>query len=318
MVTHESIRDVPRSACTIDRLGLIGVGLIGGSLARALRRAGAVSHITGFSINPLELEKAVELEVIDACAKDAAETVVGADMVVVAVPLGAMGSIFAEIGPALANRTVITDVGSVKRCAVQDARANLGQHWPRFVPGHPVAGTERSGVEASFAQLFDRHRVVLTPLADTEPGAVQRVAAMWESAGAIVERMSVDDHDLILAASSHLPHVLAYVLVQTLAAHARSDDIFRLAAGGFADFTRIASSDPRMWHDIVLANRDAILAITECFGENVAELLEALKSGDSDGVTAVFGGAKKVRDEFEAHRRQRHLGAGASFPEARR
>ncbi|MGH8643700.1 MAG: prephenate dehydrogenase [Gammaproteobacteria bacterium] len=302
----------------IGHLGLIGVGLIGGSLARALRRTGAVSHITGFSLNLQELEKAVELGVIDAYAKDAAETVAGADVVVVAVPLGAMGSIFAEISPALANETVITDVGSVKHCVVQDARASLGRHWPRFVPAHPVAGTERSGVEASFAQLFDRHRVVLTPLADTELSAVHRVAAMWESAGAIVERMSVDDHDLILAASSHLPHVLAYVLVQTLAAQTRSDDIFRLAAGGFADFTRIASSDPRMWRDIVLANRDAILAITERFGENVTALRSALRSGDSNGITAVFGGAKKVRDEFEAHRRQRHLGAGASIPGARR
>lgn len=317
MVTHESIRDVPRSTRVIEHLGLIGVGLIGGSLARALRRAGAVSHITGFSINLPELEKAVELGVIDAYAKDAAETVAGADMVVVAVPLGAMGSIFAEICPALANGTVITDVGSVKRCVVQDARATLSRHWPRFVPAHPVAGTERSGVEASFAQLFDRHRVVLTPSADTELSAVQRVAAMWESAGAVVERMSVDDHDLILAASSHLPHVLAFVLVQTLAAQTRSDDIFRLAAGGFADFTRIASSDPRMWHDIVLANRDAILAISERFGENVEALLSALRSGDSDGVTAVFGGAKKVRDEFEAHRRQRRLGSGAPIPGVR-
>lgn len=301
----------------IEHLGLIGVGLIGGSLARALRRAGAVSRITGFSRDLPELKKAVELGVIDAYAKDAAETVAGADMVVVAVPLGAMRSIFAEISPALANEIVITDVGSVKHCVVQDARATLSRHWPRFVPAHPVAGTERSGVEASFAQLFDRHRVVLTPLADTELRAVQRVAAMWESAGAIVERMSVDDHDLILAASSHLPHVLAYVLVQTLAAQTRSDDIFRLAAGGFADFTRIASSDPRMWRDIVLANRDAILAITERFGENVTALLSALRSGDSDAIAAVFSGAKKVRDEFEAHRQQRHLG-GASIPGARR
>ncbi|MGH8657423.1 MAG: prephenate dehydrogenase [Gammaproteobacteria bacterium] len=316
MVTHESISDVSRSAC-IEHLGLIGVGLIGGSLARALRRAGAVSHITGFSINRPELEKAVELGVIDAYAEDAAEAVAGADMVVVAVPLGAMDSIFAEINPALGNETVITDVGSVKHCVVQEARATLSRHWPRFVPAHPVAGTERSGVEASFAQLFDGHRVVLTPLADTELSAVQRVAAMWESAGAIVERMSIDDHDLILAASSHLPHVLAYVLVQTLATQTRCDDILRLAAGGFADFTRIASSDPRMWHDIVLANRDAILAIAERFGDNVTALLSALRSGDSDGVTAVFGGAKKVRDEFEAQRRQRCLGSGPPTPGAR-
>ncbi|MGH8624577.1 MAG: prephenate dehydrogenase [Gammaproteobacteria bacterium] len=315
MVTHESIREVSRSVC-IEHLGLIGVGLIGGSLARALRQAGAVSHITGFSINLPELKKAVELGVIDAYAKNAAETVAGADMVVVAVPLGAMGSVFAEISPALANETVVTDVGSVKRCVIQDARANLGRHWTRFVPAHPVAGTERSGVAASFAQLFDRHRVVLTPLADTELGAVQRVAAMWESAGAVVECMSVDDHDLILAASSHLPHVLAYVLVQTLATQARCDDIFRLAAGGFADFTRIASSDPRMWHEIVLANRDAILTITERFGENVEALLSALRSGDGEGITKVFGNAKKVRDEFEAHRRKRHLGSSAPIPEA--
>ncbi len=301
----------------IEHLALIGVGLIGGSLARALRRAGAVSRITGFSINLPELEKAVELGVIDAHAKNAAETATGADMVVVAVPLGAMGSVFAEISPALANEAVVTDVGSVKRCVIQDARATLGRHWPRFVPAHPVAGTERSGVEASLAQLFDRHRVVLTPLADTDLRAVQRVAAMWESAGAIVERMSVDDHDRILAASSHLPHVLAYVLVQTLATHARRDDIFRLAAGGFADFTRIASSDPRMWHDIVLANRDAILTISERFGENVASLLSALRSGDSDRITAVFDGAKKVRDEFEAHRRKRGLGSSAPPPGAR-
>ncbi len=308
--------DGSRSA-GIEHLALIGVGLIGGSLARALRRAGAVSRITGFSINIPELEKAIELGVIDTYVKNAAEAVAGADMVVVAVPLGAMGSIFAEISPALTNEAVITDVGSAKQCVIQDARATLGRHWPRFVPAHPVAGTERSGVEASLAQLFDRHRVVLTPLADTDLGAVQRVAAMWESAGAVVERMSVDDHDLILAASSHLPHVLAYVLVQTLATQARCDDIFRLAAGGFADFTRIASSDPRMWHDIVLANRDAILTISERFGENVASLLSALRSGDSDRITAVFGAAKKVRDEFEADRRKRGLGSSSPIPGAR-
>jgi prephenate dehydrogenase len=282
----------------IQRLAIIGVGLIGGSLARALKRAKAVGEVIGCGRNINNLQQAVKLGVIDRYDTHPAQAVTEADMVVVAVPLGTIAPIFAAIRDNLSPQAIITDVGSAKATVVADARQHLGYHLPQFVPGHPIAGTEKNGVAASFAELFEQHRVILTPLPETDPPAVATVSTMWMQTGAEVVEMSVTHHDEILAATSHLPHILAYSLVDTLAKMAEKTEIFRFAAGGFRDFTRIASSDPQMWHDICLANRQAILQILAAFNNDLAQLTIAIQQQDSQAIATVFNRAKSARDKF--------------------
>jgi prephenate dehydrogenase len=282
----------------IQRLAIMGVGLIGGSLARALKRARAVGEVIGCGRNINNLQQAVELGVIDCYDTNPAQAVTGADMVVIAVPLGTIASLFAAIRDNLSAQAIITDVGSAKATVVADARQHLGNDLPRFVPGHPIAGTEKSGVAASFAELFEQHRVILTPLPETDPRAVATVSTMWTQTGAEVIEMSVTHHDEVLAATSHLPHILAYSLVDTLAKMAERTEIFRFAAGGFRDFTRIASSDPQMWHDICLANQQAILQILEAFKTDLAQLITAIQQQDSQYIATVFSRAKSARDKF--------------------
>jgi prephenate dehydrogenase len=198
---------------------------------------------------------------------------------------------------ALSPQSIITDVGSAKASVVADARQHLGQHFSHFVPGHPIAGTEKSGVAASFVELFENRRVILTPLPETDSQAATLVMRMWEKTGADVVNMSVAHHDDVLAATSHLPHLLAYSLVDTLADEEDRSEIFGFAAGGFRDFTRIASSDPRMWHDICVANRDAILKVLEHFNHNLAQLANAISRGDSQCIEDIFTRAKTARDK---------------------
>uniref|UniRef100_UPI0025EE3AA4 prephenate dehydrogenase n=1 Tax=uncultured Thiocystis sp. TaxID=1202134 RepID=UPI0025EE3AA4 len=261
----------------IERLAIIGVGLIGGSLARALRAAGAVREVVGCGRALPNLEKAQALGVIDRFTQAPAEAVADADLIFVAVPLGAMRGVFDAIRAHLQPETVITDGGSVKGSVVLDASAAFGALPPRLVPGHPIAGTEHSGVEASFAELYRNRRVILTPLPDTDPDALARVQAMWETCGAEVTLMSVAHHDEVLAATSHLPHMLAFGLVDALARMRENDEIFRYAAGGFRDFTRIASSNPVMWRDICLANREALSAMLARFGVEMTDLAESIR-----------------------------------------
>ncbi|BAP54328.1 prephenate dehydrogenase [Thioploca ingrica] len=282
----------------IQRLAIIGVGLIGGSLARALKRANAVGEVIGCGRNINNLQQAVELGVIDRYDTNPAQAVTEADMIVVAVPLGTIASVFAAIRDNLSAQAIITDVGSAKATVVADARQHLGNYLPRFVPGHPIAGTEKSGVAASFAELFEQHRVILTPLQETDPQAVATVSTMWTQTGAEVIEMSVTHHDEVLAATSHLPHILAYSLVDTLAKMAERTEIFRFAAGGFRDFTRIASSDPQMWHDICLANQQAILQILDSFKTDLTQLITAIQQNDSQYIATVFSRAKSARDKF--------------------
>lgn len=282
----------------IQRLAIIGVGLIGGSLARALKRVKAVGEVIGCGRNINNLQQAVELGVIDRYETNPAQAVTEADMIVVAVPLGTIASMFAAIRDNLSAQAIITDVGSAKATVVADARQHLGDYLPRFVPGHPIAGTEKSGVAASFAELFEQHRVILTPLLETDPQAVATVSNMWTQTGAEVIAMSVTHHDEVLAATSHLPHILAYSLVDTLAKMAERTEIFRFAAGGFRDFTRIASSDPQMWHDICLANQQAILQILDSFQTDLAQLVAAIQQQDSQYIATVFSRAKAARDKF--------------------
>jgi len=282
----------------IRHLAIIGVGLIGGSLARALKRARACRRIIGYGLHESELMKARALGAIDDFSIDLGQAVKGADMVVIAVPLGAMEKVLSQLRWCLDKATVVTDVGSVKGSVVEQARRLLGPHLSRFVPGHPIAGTEKSGVEASFAELFDRRRAILTPLEETEISAIQNVRDMWEAAGSEVEIMDVARHDEVVAATSHLPHILAYTLVETLAEMERAGAVFRYAAGGFADCTRIASSNPEMWRDITFANREALLTALERFRQELSALTESIRSQDTRQVLETFRRAKGARDAF--------------------
>ncbi|HCU90975.1 MAG TPA: prephenate dehydrogenase/arogenate dehydrogenase family protein [Gammaproteobacteria bacterium] len=280
----------------IHRLCIFGVGLIGGSLAKALRAASAVDRIVGCGRTEANLVRAVELNVIDEYTLDPVTAVTGADMIVVAVTLGATRSIFEQITEHIAPTTILTDVGSAKARVVDAARECLGESFSRFVPGHPIAGTEKSGVDAAFETLFCDHRVILTPLVETNRDALKVVFEMWQATGADVVEMAVQRHDEVLAATSHLPHMLAYALVDCLAESDESNEIFTYAAGGFRDFTRIASSDPAMWCDIAIENRDALLSALNSFTVTYGKLFDALESNDKDQLLRIFTRAKNARE----------------------
>lgn len=282
----------------IKQLTIIGVGLIGGSLARALKRAGAVERVVGAGRDAQHLAQALSLGVIDHMETDIGAAVEHADIVVVAVPVGAMESVFRAMAPKLGRNTIITDVGSTKGSVVAAAQAAFGTLPAGFVPGHPIAGTEKSGVAASFAELFEQRRVILTPTSSSSQDAVARVRRMWEITGARVVETGVEHHDQVLAATSHLPHLLAFALVDTLATMDDKQEIFDYAAGGFADFTRIASSDPVMWHDICVHNEAALLAILDRFEGDMQRLRNAIDHHDGDYLLKVFTRAKAARDQF--------------------
>lgn len=282
----------------IRRLAIIGVGLIGGSLARALRGSGAVDEVVGCGRSLTNLERARELGVVDRYSQDPRVAVAGADLIFVSVPLGSMRGIFEGIRGYVDQGAVITDGGSVKGSVVADARAVFGQVPSCLVPGHPIAGTERSGVDASFPELYRNRRVILTPLPETAPEALDRVERMWRSCGAEVSRMSVAHHDEVLAATSHLPHMLAFGLVDTLARMDETEEIFRYAAGGFRDFTRIASSSPVMWRDVCIANREALSAMLGRFSVELTDLAESIRRGDAERLLQIFERAKSARDRY--------------------
>ena len=282
----------------IERLCVIGVGLIGGSLARALRDAGACREVVGAGRNPAHLQTAVDLGVIDRYETDLSRAVADADMVLVSVPLGAMPAVFSAIKGHLAGHAVLTDAGSAKGGVIEAARQAFDGLPAAFVPGHPIAGTEQSGVEASFASLYKDRRVILTPLPETDIQATARVREMWEAAGAEVVEMDPVHHDAVLAATSHLPHVLAYTLVESLTRLGDEGEVFEYAAGGFRDFTRIASSDPVMWRDICLANGDAIQLMIEHFMADLQELTEAIQNRDGQQLLELFTSARDARDRY--------------------
>jgi len=282
----------------IKRLCIIGVGLIGGSLARALKAVHGCEEIVGAGRSSKALDEALALGVIDRAETDLARAVAGAEVILLGVPVGAVEAVLRQIQPHLAPATIITDVGSTKGSVVAAAEAVFGCLPPRFIPGHPIAGTEKSGVGASFAELFQQRKVILTPGADADPQALETVRWIWQQAGAEVCEMSVRHHDEVLAATSHLPHVLAFTLVDTLARLEDHDDIFRYAAGGFRDFTRIASSNPQMWHDICINNRDALLLMLKRFSHELDCLAEAIATGDGANLLASFERAKAARDSY--------------------
>lgn len=282
----------------LKRLAIIGVGLIGGSLALALKRAQVVSEVVGCGRTASELEKAVRLGVLDRYSTDPEQAVRGAELIVVATPVGAMRAIFEAIRPAVDNGAVITDAGSVKASVLADARAALGEAYPRFVGAHPIAGTEQSGVDACFADLYVDHRVILTPAEQTLPSAAAKVHIMWARTGAQVEVMDAGTHDQILAYTSHLPHMVAYSLVDCLGRAEPAEALRRFAAGGFRDITRIASSHPIMWRDIALANRDALLESLRSFSGGLEQIVHAVESGDGERLADLFSRARETRDRL--------------------
>jgi len=282
----------------IDNLSIIGVGLIGGSLARALRKAKLVGRVTGCNRSEKTLKKAVELDVIDDYYLNISEAVKDADVIIIGTPLSVSEKILPKLADSMSANTVLTDVGSVKGGIVNVAKEVLAEKFSNFVPGHPIAGTEKNGVEASFEDLFVNHRVILTPLKETSSKAHKLVTQMWKSVGAQVIDLDVKHHDEVLAATSHLPHMLAYALVDCLASMQESEEIFEYAAGGFADFTRIASSSPSMWHDICFSNREALIRTLETFSSHIDNIKSAIEKSESDELLETFRRAKEARDKF--------------------
>ena len=273
------------------RLAVIGVGLIGGSFALALKKAKAVSHVVGVGRSAANLELARERGIVDSIAKDVGD----ADLVLVAAPVGQYQRIFSSLS---ASKAIITDAGSTKRDVVAAARQALGRTIGRFVPGHPIAGAEKSGAAAASAELFRDRRVVLTPLKENDAAVVARVEALWAACGARVSRMPADEHDAVLAAVSHLPHLLAFGLVHEVAGRGNSEQLFSFAAGGFRDFTRIASSHPEMWRDICLANKDRLLEELSRFSAKIDSLKEMLERGDGAALEKRFAEARRARDQW--------------------
>ena len=287
----------------IENLLIVGVGLIGGSYALRLKREGLARRIVGFGRNRKNLERAVELGIIDDIAGDLASAATQADLIMLAVPVKAMSGVFAELSNSIRPDCVITDGGSTKQEPIAMARAALGDHFSRFVPGHPIAGSEQSGVEAVQADLYDDHKVLLTPLGETDADAIELVKESWRCCGARVEQMHPADHDRVLALTSHLPHVLAYALVDNIA---RCDDArmcFDLAAGGFLDFTRIASSDPIMWRDICLSNQRSVIAAIDQYAGALKDLREHVEQLDSDALERTFLNARESRNRLLDRRR---------------
>lgn len=292
----------------VDRLALVGIGLIGGSLARALRAAGWAREIEGAVLTHAELDEALALGILDAGSTDVASVCGGADLIVVATDMRAMPAIFGEIATVMGPVTVVTDVGSVKASVIADARRGLGSHFPRYVPGHPIAGTEKSGVKAGFTELFCGRRSVLTPLAETHPDAVALVTDMWSTVGAAVHCMTPEDHDATFALTSHLPHLIAYAMVAQLAAADASVPLdarpgpLDFAAGGFADITRIAQSRADLWVDILGRNQTAVITHGRAFLQAVSSMLDLLEAGDAVALESVFARAVETRRALEASR----------------
>ena len=284
----------------IGKLVICGVGLIGGSFAAALKAAGAVGEVVGMGRNRSTLEEALQLGLIDRIGSDWADALAGADLVLLGMPVGQMPAVLAALAPHLEAQTVVTDGGSTKADVEAAARAALGDKLGQFVPGHPIAGAEKSGPAAALADLYQDRRVVLTPLAENSPAAVARVREAWLACGANLSELTPAVHDRVFAAVSHLPHLLAYALVHEVATRDNADVLFNFAAGGFRDFTRIASSHPEMWRDIALANRHALLQELDAYMAQLLQLRVLIASADGPGLEALFDTARKAREAWLA------------------
>jgi len=278
-------------------LCIVGLGMIGGSLAGGLKQSGYKGGIHALVRSPASGQRGVELGYIDSFSTDPAELIPKADIIMLAVPMLSMRSQLEAIKPYLSAQAIVTDAGSVKGPFIDDARTVLGD-LNRVVPGHPIAGREKTGVDAADIDLYRDRRVLLTPPDEADEEAIIEIEKLWQSVGAHVERLSPAQHDRVLAATSHLPHVLAFALVDTLATQQEAEEIFRYAAGGFRDFSRIASSDAVMWRDVCLTNKQEILDSMDRLDEHLKQLRALIANGDSDGIESTFKRAKKARDEY--------------------
>ena len=281
-----------------NRLVVIGVGLIGGSVAAALRRAGKVSRIVGDGRGRANIERALELRVIDEATDDVSAAVQGADIVLLAVPVQQNDRVLAKLAGSLAAHTLVTDAGSTKMDYVAAVRRLLPSHLAHVVPAHPIAGAELTGVDAANPGLFVDRNVVLTPLPENHAQAVDRIESMWRTCGARVSRMSPLHHDRVFSAVSHLPHMLAYTLVHMIATRPDAQELFSFAAGGFRDFTRIASSSPEMWRDIASTNREALLADIATYQQQLAQLAELIRKADAEQLGKLFESARNARNAW--------------------
>jgi prephenate dehydrogenase len=287
----------------LKTVAIVGVGLIGGSFALAMRRAGAVTRIVGVDRDAQALERAASLGVIDTATQSASEAAAGADLVFVSVPVRAMGTVLHDVALGLGPDAVVTDAGSTKADVVRTAQAELRDRFPRFVPGHPIAGRESSGVDAAVPELFRGARVVLTPEAATSPEAAALVRSCWEACGARVTAMPAAAHDRVFASVSHLPHLLAFALVSEIVSRPDAAELLGFAAGGFRDFTRIAASSPEMWRDIALANRDALLEEIDRYCARVAVFRELVDRGDASGLQRLMTEARNARRAWAGGKR---------------
>ena len=279
----------------VQKLVLLGTGLIGGSFALALKRVRLVQHVVGVGRNPDNLARAIELNVIDSATASAAEAVVDADLVLLATPVGQMGALMQQIMPALPKGCLVTDGGSTKQDVVALYQRYLPDHLPWCVPGHPIAGSDLSGATAAQYGLFEGRRVVLTPMPQTHPASVARIEALWQACGAVVHTLSAAQHDGVFAAVSHMPHLLAFAYMNTVLARGDAATCLDFAASGFRDFTRIAGSHPDMWRDIALANRGALLQDLNAYAAQLQQLIAMVEAGDQTAMAACFAQASKAR-----------------------
>jgi prephenate dehydrogenase len=277
------------------RVVIIGAGLIGGSFALALKQAGAARHIVGLGRSPEAMARALELGIIDEIATNPENAMRGAELVLIAAPVAQTAPILASLLPHLEAHTIVTDAGSTKSDVVAAARSVLGERIGQFVPGHPIAGSEANGPDAATALLYRGKKTVLTPLPENLDPDVEKVAAAWRACGAIIHRLTAEEHDRVFAAVSHLPHLLAFALVDDIAAKPHADQLFRYAASGFRDFTRIAGSSPEMWRDISLANRDALLGELDAYLAQLATMRAMLAAGDGAALESVYANAQRAR-----------------------
>ena len=279
-----------------DKIALVGIGLIGSSLARVIRREGLAGHVSISTRSASTLARAEELALGDSYTTDAAEAVRDADLVIVSVPVGSSGAVAEEIAPALKAGAIVTDVGSTKNSVI----AQMGPHMPagvHFIPGHPLAGTEKSGPDAGFAELFENRWCIFTPLPGTDPDALERLSAFWRACGSNIDTMDPEHHDMVLAIVSHLPHIIAYNIVGTAddLQNVSKTEVIKYAASGFRDFTRLAASDPTMWRDVCLHNKDAILEMLARFSEDLSSLQRAIRWGDGEKLFDLFTRTRAVR-----------------------
>lgn len=281
-----------------ERVAVIGVGLIGGSFALGLKKRKFCRHVVGAGRSPANMKLALKRGAIDSIEPDVAEAVRNADLVLLATPVAQFSGLLHSMKKTLKPAAIVTDAGSTKRDVVAAARAGLGRKICQFVPAHPIAGAEKSGAAAASADLFKGRRVVLTPLPENSSESIERIEAAWSACGARVTRMSPEEHDAVFAAVSHLPHLLAYALVSEIGGRSNAQELFAYAAGGFRDFTRIASSHPEMWRDICIANRDRLLTEIPCFEKKLKSIAAMLQAGDETALEQLFADARAAREKW--------------------